>query len=48
MAPSQTAAAPAFPHATSTLIVLNQSGFPTLPAPANTRVVTAWQWLLEC
>lgn len=37
-----------FPKAIATLITLNHSGFPTLPLPANVRVMTAWQWLLEC
>ncbi len=40
-------AAAAFPKATSTLITLHQTGFPKLSLPAQTRVVTAWQWLLE-
>lgn len=36
-----------FPKAICTLITLHQIGFPKLPLPAKTRVVTAWQWLLE-
>jgi|GEM_PF-1536667 len=40
-------AAAAFPKASCTLITLHQTGFPKLALPAKTRVVTAWQWLLE-
>jgi predicted AAA+ superfamily ATPase len=40
-------AATAFPKAARTLVTLHHTGFPTLPLPAKTRVVTAWQWLLE-
>jgi len=36
-----------FPKASCTLITLHQTGFPKLPLPPRTRVVTAWQWLLE-
>jgi predicted AAA+ superfamily ATPase len=37
----------AFPKASCTLITLHQTGFPKLTLPAEIRVVTAWQWLLE-
>lgn len=40
-------AATALPEAARTLVTLHHTGFPTLPLPAKTRVVTAWQWLLE-
>lgn len=40
-------AAAVFPKAFCTLITLHHTGFPRLPLPARTRVVTAWQWLLE-
>jgi predicted AAA+ superfamily ATPase len=42
-----TDAAAVFPQAICTLITLHQTGFPKLALPAKTRVVTAWQWLLE-
>jgi uncharacterized protein len=42
-----TDAAAVFPKASCTLITLHQTGFPKLALPAKTRVVTAWQWLLE-
>lgn len=40
-------AAAVFPKAMCPLITLHQTGFPKLALPAKTRVVTAWQWLLE-